>query len=45
MVIGQKKNQKVELLALEELRNKVKEIKKRKKKMYERFTNQSKKRR
>jgi hypothetical protein len=42
--IGRKKNQKIELTDLEELRNRVKEIKKRKKKMYKRFTNQSKKR-
>ena len=45
MVIGQKKNQKVELPELEELRHRVKEIKKRKEKMYKRFTKQSKKRR
>jgi hypothetical protein len=43
--IGRKKSQKIELTDFKELRNKVKEIKKRKKKMYERFTNQSKKRR
>jgi len=45
MVIGQKKNQKVELPELKELRHRVKEIKKRREKMYERFSNQSKKRR
>jgi hypothetical protein len=45
MVIGLKKNKKVELPELEELRHRVKEIKKRKGKMYKRFTNQSKKRR
>ncbi len=45
MIIGRKKNQKVELPQLEELRHRVKEIKKRKEKMYKRFTNQSNKRR
>ena len=44
-IIGRKKNQKVELTDLEDLRTRVKEIRKRKKGIYERFTNQSKKRR
>lgn len=44
MIIGRKEKQKVELTDLEELRNRVKEIKKRKKGNYERFTNQSKER-
>ena len=42
MVIGRKKNQKIELTDLEKLRKRVKEIKKRREKMYKRFTNQSK---
>lgn len=45
ILIGRKKNQKVELTDLEEVHSKVKEIKKRKKGIYKRFTNQSKKRR
>jgi hypothetical protein len=45
MVIGRKKGQKIELLDLEELRSRVKEIKNRKKKMYNRFKDQSKKKR
>jgi len=44
MVIGRKKNQKVELTDLEGLRKRVKEIKKRKKKIYKKFKNQSKRR-
>ncbi len=44
IVIGRKKNQ-IELTDLDELRNKVKEIKKRKEKMYKRVKNQSNKRR
>jgi len=43
IVIGWKKNQKAELIDLEELRHRVKEIKKRKKGNYKRLTNQSKK--
>ena len=43
--IGREKNPKVELTDLEEVRNRVKEIRKRKKGIYKRFTNQSKKRR
>ena len=43
--IGRKKSQKVELTDLKGLRKRVKEIKKRREKMYERFSNQSKKRR
>jgi hypothetical protein len=45
IVIGRKKSQKVELTDLEEVRNRVKEIKKRKKGIYKRVTNQSSKRR
>jgi hypothetical protein len=45
MLIGRKKNQKVELTDLEKLRNRVKEIKNRKKGIYKRLTNQSNKRR
>ena len=45
ILIGRKKNPKVELTDLKELRKRVKEIKKRREKMYKRFTNQSKKRR
>ena len=45
ILIGRKKNQKVELTDLEKLRNRVKEIKKRKKGIYKRYTNQSNKRR
>ena len=44
ILIG-RKNQKVELTDLEKLRNRVKEIKKRKKGIYKRLTNQSNKRR
>ena len=44
IVIGRKKNQ-IGLTDLEELRNRVKEIKKRKKGNYKRLTNQSNKRR
>jgi hypothetical protein len=44
ILIG-RKNQKVELTDLEKLRNRVKEIKKRKKGIYKRYTNQSNKRR
>jgi hypothetical protein len=43
--IGRKKNPKVELTDLKELRNRVKQIRKQKKGIYNRFTNQSKKRR
>lgn len=43
--IGRKKSQKVELTDLEKLHKRVKEIKKRREKMYKRLTNQSKKRR
>lgn len=43
MVIGRKKNKKIEITDLEGLRKRVKEIKKRKKKMYNRFKNQSNK--
>jgi len=45
MIIGRKEKQKVELKDLEELRNRIKEIKKRKEKIYKRFKNQSKERR
>ena len=45
MVIGRKKNQKIELTDLEELRYRVKEIKKRKKGIYKRVTNQLNKKR
>jgi hypothetical protein len=43
--IGRKKNPKIELTDLEELRKRVKEIKMRREQMYKRFTNQSNKRR
>jgi len=45
ILIGGKKNQKVELTDLEDVRNRVKEIKKRKKGIYKRLRNQSNKRR
>jgi hypothetical protein len=45
ILMGRKKNPKVELTDLKELRNRVKEIRKRKNGIYKRFTNQSKKRR
>jgi hypothetical protein len=45
VVIGWKKYQKAELTDLEELRNRIREIKKRKKGNYKRLTNQSNKRR
>ena len=45
IVIGRKKSQKVELTDLEEVRNRVKEIKKRKKGIYKRVTNQLNKKR
>jgi tRNA(Ser,Leu) C12 N-acetylase TAN1 len=45
ILIGRKKNPKVELTDLKELRKRVKEIKKRREKMYKRFTIQSNKRR
>ena len=45
ILIGREKNQKVELTDLEKLRNRVKEMKKRKKGIYKRYTNQSNKRR
>ena len=43
--IARKKSQKVELTDLKKLRKRVKEIKKRREKMYQRFANLSKKRR
>jgi hypothetical protein len=43
--MGREKNPNVELTDLKELHRRVKEIKKRREKMYKRFTNQSKKRR
>ena len=45
IAIGRKKSQKLELTDLEELRNRVKEIRKQKKGIYKRFTKQSNKRR
>ena len=42
--IGRKKNQKIELTNLRELRKRIKEIKKRREKMYKRILNQSKER-
>jgi hypothetical protein len=45
ILIGRKKSQKIELTDLEVLRKRVKEIKKRREKMYKRLSNQSNKKR